>query len=262
MSEGARARRRAERRRRRPRGPRRPSPTTIGTPRARASMATWLVGLPAAARCRRRASRSPGTATASRSSATTIAPGRHAGALGRPRRAPQHPVADVAQVGGAGAEIVVFGWLVAGDLRVERRVQAAARRARRRRPKAGVGRASSSAWRSGSRACRPRRRPGAPTSAAELCDGRVDGLAQRLGLLAGRSLAGTRRLAAVAMQHLQRSGGKARRGRRALERGSRASAASVLAEILVDQRRPARRAPPSASRPSARKWSVESLAAL
>ena len=84
-----------------------PRPTTIGTPRERASIATWLAALPPES-----AMPPPADQSVSRkrvgvtSSPTRIAPGGSA-SVRRAGEVAQHAVAQVGEVGGAGAKIVV-----------------------------------------------------------------------------------------------------------------------------------------------------------
>ena len=161
-----------------------PSPTTIGTPRERASMATWLAVLPAVS-----AMPPPRLQSVSRkrvgamSSPNRMAP---AGSLRRrhPVSAAQHLVADVLQVGRAGPEIIVVGNLVADDLGVEGVdpgiVGRPCLRRSPRRPARSAPRPP--AWQAGIRGSphspRSRRR-----SACRCAPSRGDRRAQRLGLL-------------------------------------------------------------------------------
>ena len=93
-----------------------PMPTTIGTPRERASMATWLEALPAnSARPPPPAQSTDRNRLGVTSSPASTAPGGVASSSCA-RQRPEHPVADIGEVGGAGAEIVVGGRLIVGDL--------------------------------------------------------------------------------------------------------------------------------------------------
>ena len=56
-----------------------------------------------------------------RSSASTMAPGRQAGLARYARQRAEHAVANIAQIVGAGAEMLVIGGLIALDFGVERR---------------------------------------------------------------------------------------------------------------------------------------------
>ena len=152
-----------------------PRPTTIGTPRARASMATWLAGLPASSAmpppC---SSRSRGSASARcrRRAGSRLAAAADLAVAGQ--RA-QHRSRMSLQVGGAGAEIVVVGRLIAGDLRLERLPPGrVGRRARGDRGEGRAGRHRPPAWRAGTRGCR--RLAVAPSRSARRAraDGRVD----------------------------------------------------------------------------------------
>ena len=134
-----------------------PSPTTMGMPRARASIATWLVAAAAAsARWRR-----PGS---SRSRESAVG----GDVLARPDRArpaacrayademPQHAVAHVAEVCRAGAEIIVVGGLVARRSRrpaPQTRPHAAARSAGDSRECRRATAHRPPAWQAGRRAC-------------------------------------------------------------------------------------------------------------
>ena len=96
-----------------------PRPTTMGTPRARASSATWLVGLPPASAMAAPACQSmPRKRDGGKSSATSTVP---AGTLccRRARQDAQHAVAQVGEVGAAGAEILVLRVRVVVDLRIQ-----------------------------------------------------------------------------------------------------------------------------------------------
>ncbi len=219
-----------------------PRPTTIGTPRARASMATWLAGLPAvsampppgapvrlersgSARCRRRQGWRPDGA------GLVAVIGQRARGRGRgcPRRS-----------AGAGAEIVVVGRLVAGDRR---------RRARRRQASSASGavgdrregrrgqRVVRRAWRAGIRGCPPPRRRSRVDQGGELrrrcCDGDRRERA-RLGLRRSPCAAS----AFDAAVEAERSGpfGVARRRGHARSSLSGPGMGFGLVEIALDQR--------------------------
>ena len=112
-----------------------PRPVTSGTPRARASIATWLVRLPSS----KAAPPSCVQSSPRKREGAEIA-GQQDGALGKDGRRPccragqvaQHAIAQIGQIGGPGAKILVLAFGVGGDLRVERR-PARPRRPRRRR---------------------------------------------------------------------------------------------------------------------------------
>ena len=96
-----------------------PRPTTMGTPRARASKATWLVGLPPASAMAAPACQlMPRNRDGGRSRATRTVP---AGTLccRRARQDAQDAVAQIGEVGAAGAEILVLGVGVVVDLRIQ-----------------------------------------------------------------------------------------------------------------------------------------------
>ena len=96
-----------------------PKPTIIGTPRARANMATWLVLLP----CFK--AMAPPLRPVSFEKAggrQIVAEQNRSGnlkAAGISRKMIQHTVTDVFQVSGAGAEILVVRGLVAGNLGIK-----------------------------------------------------------------------------------------------------------------------------------------------
>ena len=93
-----------------------PSPTTIGTPRERASIATWLAELPFVSAMPPPADQSVARKrVGAMSSPNRIAPGGALPVSGGGQRV-EHLLADILQVGGPRPEIFVVGCLVAGDL--------------------------------------------------------------------------------------------------------------------------------------------------
>ena len=127
-------------------------------------------------------------------------------------RAAQHAVADVEEVGRAGAEIIVVGGLVAGDLRVERRepgrLGAVARSNQRERPgSVSASSASIATW--NSRMSAARLRP--PSIRPQSGRSRADRAFERA--LASRCRLPARMRATSASRSEQRTGGNTRPGR-------------------------------------------------
>ena len=94
-----------------------PSPTIIGTPRARASVATWPCALPCvSAMAPPRLQSVDRKREGERSRASRIAPAATLASSAGAAQRGKHAVADIGEIAGAGAEMLVVGGLVVRHL--------------------------------------------------------------------------------------------------------------------------------------------------